>query len=88
MSAPANKAASVRLKSPRTRVWAARAGEAFEPKPQLLMGCLPPVLRVRARGAVAIDVPRTTWLAASPFAAEPPAPRFGVRGAGTTERGL
>jgi len=51
------------LKTPRIES-SARAGEAFEPKPAALMGQHSLRVTGRARGALAIDVPRT--LAATP----------------------
>jgi hypothetical protein len=63
VSAPTIMVALGRLKTPRTES-GARAGEAFEPKPAALMGQHSLRVTGRARGALAIDVPRT--LAASP----------------------
>lgn len=70
------KAAFAPLKS--QRHGSAWACETFEHLP-LLMGSTPSGLTGnRARGAEAIDVPRTIWLAPSPNRAEPPASRAGM----------
>ncbi len=59
----ASMAASRWLKTPRIEA-SARAGQAFEPKPAALMGQHSLRVTGRARGALAIDVPRI--MAASP----------------------
>lgn len=60
---PATKAAAWRHKTPRIAL-SVRAGEAFEPKPAAVMGQHSLRDTGRARGALAIDVPRT--MAATP----------------------
>lgn len=60
---PATKAAAWRHKTPRIAL-SARAGQSFEPKPAALMGQHSLHIVERARGALAIDVPRT--MAATP----------------------